>query len=152
MKKRLATLATLLAQQKQQRDTAAGLLEQARERAAAAQRQASELASYREGFHARWGAQPGQRVDMTLLRAYQGFGQRLDEAIGVQQGVVQGHDARVAQARSQLVQRETRMATTERLMGRTEQSLARSAARQEQKSADEAATQRLLRRREEPQP
>lgn len=148
-KARLTTLNTLMQQQKQQRDTARGHLEQARERAQAAQRQADDLTDYHKAFHARWGAQPGQRLDMGVLRAYQDFGQRLDHAIGVQQGTCKGYDARVDQARVQLTQRETRLATTERLIERTETSLAHAEDRREQRRADEAAAQRLLHHRKE---
>lgn len=148
-KNRLTTLTTLMQQQKQQRDTAQGLLAQATQRAQAAQRQADDLSDYHQAFHARWGAQPGQRLDMTVLRAYQGFGQRLEHAIGVQQGACEHHDARVAQARAQLTQRETRLATTERLIERTETSLASAEERREQKRADEAAALRLLHHRKD---
>ena len=150
MKQRLATLATLLDQQKQHRDAALGQLEKAREQAQAAQRQADDLAAYRASFHQRWGAQPGQRLDMGVLRAYQGFGERLEQAIGVQTGVCLGHNARLSQARQHLVQRELRVATTERLLTRTETALARHRDQLDQKRADDAAAQRLRARREEP--
>lgn len=152
MKQRLATLATLLDQQKQQRDAARGQLEKAREQAQAAQRQADDLSAYRASFHQRWGAQPGQRLEMGVLRAYQGFGARLEQAIGVQSGVCLGHEARLAQARQQLVQRELRVATTERLLTRTEDALTRRREQQDQKRADDSAAQRLRARREESAP
>jgi flagellar FliJ protein len=108
----------------------------------AQQQQADGLTTYRNEYCAKWSAQFQQAVQMEILRSYQGFLSRLDQAIGQQQSVVEHAGRMVEVQRQRLIEREIRVATVERLIKRREAMLARIADRRDQKNLDELA-QRL---------
>ena len=81
-------------------------------------------------------------ASIEILHCYQGFSERLEQAIGAQQGVVEQAAGRVQATRQRLRHRETKVATVQRLIERRLQAQALVAQRREQKTIDEAA-QRL---------
>jgi flagellar FliJ protein len=110
--------------------------------AEAQQQQADGLAGYRTEYCQKWSAQFRQAAQMEILRSYQGFLSRLDQAIAQQASVVEHAQRMVEAQRQRLVEREIRVATVERLIKRREALLAKAADRREQKNLDEMA-QRL---------
>jgi flagellar FliJ protein len=139
---RLSLLNTLLEREKEKRDAALTEWRQAEEQERAAREQADSLVTYRGEYRKRWAAQFAQRGAIEILHCYQGFVERLEQAIGAQQGVVEQAAGRVQAARQRLRHRETKVATVQRLIERRLQAQALIALRREQKTIDEAA-QRL---------
>lgn len=141
----LATLNTLLEQAEGERDAAQTVLRNCEAAAAAAQAQADQLAAYRAEYQQRWSAHFRQPGAIEVLQCYQGFSQRLEQAITQQSHAAAQAQARVAQARAQLVAREQRVAAVRKLIERRQAEQRRVADRREQRSTDEAA-QRSQRR------
>lgn len=135
----ITTLTTLLGHAEAERDAALSALRQAEAAAAQARGQAEQLQNYRAQYQQRWSAQFRQSGAIEVVQCYQGFSQRLEQAIG-QQGQVAGQaEARVEQARALLVEREQRVAAVRKLIERRTQEQRRMAERREQRSTDEAA-------------
>jgi len=139
---RLSLLHTLLEREKEKRDAALADLREATDQAQAAREQADGLVAYRGEYRKRWAAQFAQRAPIEILHCYQGFVDRLEQAIGAQQGVAEHAASRVQAARIRLRHRETKVATVQRLIERRAQATALQELRREQKTLDEAA-QRL---------
>ena len=139
---RLPLLHTLLEREKEKRDAAMADWRQAEAQAQAAREQADSLVTYRGEYRKRWAAQFAQRAPIEILDCYQGFIERLEQAIGAQQGAVDQAVARVQAARQRLHHREIKVATVQRLIERRAQAAALREQRRDQKSSDEAG-QRL---------
>jgi flagellar FliJ protein len=139
---RLALLNTLLDREKKKRDAAIAEWREAERQAEVAREQADSLVSYRAEYRKRWAAQFAQRAPIEIVRCYQGFVERLELAIGAQQGTAQQAADRMAAARARLHHREVKVATVQRLLERRLQAAALRERRQDQKASDEAA-QRL---------
>jgi flagellar protein FliJ len=139
---RLDLLNTLLEREKQKRDAALLEWREAERQAQATRDQAQALLTYRGEYHQRWSAQFAQRAPIEILRCYQGFVERLEQAIGAQQNAADHAAARVQAAQTRLRHRETKLATVQRLIERRLQAGAVREQRREQKGFDEAA-QRL---------
>jgi flagellar FliJ protein len=139
---RLSLLNTLLEREREKRDAALTEWRQAEAQEHAAREQADSLVTYRSDYRKRWAAQFSQRAPIEILHCYQGFVDRLEQAIGAQQGVVEQAAGRVLAARQRLRHRETKVATVQRLIERRLQAQALKDQRREQKTVDEAA-QRL---------
>lgn len=139
---RIDLLHTLLEREKEKRDAALTDWRNAEAQERAAREQADSLVEYRGEYRKRWTAQFAQRGTVEILQCYQGFVERLEQAIGAQQGVVEQAAGRVQAARQRLRHRETKVATVQRLIERRLQAQALIAQRREQKTIDEAA-QRL---------
>ncbi|WP_284617095.1 flagellar export protein FliJ [Aquabacterium humicola] len=134
------SLHTLLEHAEAERDAALTALRNAEAAAASAQAQAEQLNTYRTQYQQRWSMQFRQTGTIELLQCYQGFGQRLDQAITQQGHVAAQAQNRVAQARALLLEREQRVAAVKKLIERREQEQRRVADRREQRSTDEAAS------------
>lgn len=139
---RLDLLNTLLQREKEKRDAALVEWREAEARAQAAREQADGLVAYRADYRKRWAAQFAQRAHMEILHCYQGFVDRLEHAIGAQQGIVDQAAGRAQAARQRLQHRELKVATVQRLIERRLQAAALKESRRDQKAVDEAA-QRL---------
>jgi len=139
---RLSLLHTLLEREKEKRDAALTEWRNAEAQERAAREQADSLVTYRGEYRKRWAAQFAQRAPIEILHCYQGFVDRLEQAIGAQQGVAEQAIGRVQAARLRLRHRETKLATVQRLIERRLQANALHEQRREQKTVDEAA-QRL---------
>jgi flagellar protein FliJ len=140
--KRLALLKTLLEREQKRRDEQMANVRTAVANAQAQQQQADGLGSYRTEYCRKWSAQFQQAATIEILRSYQGFLSRLDQAITQQQSVLEHAHRMVEAHRQRLVEREIRVATVERLIQRREAMLAKVADRRDQKNLDELA-QRL---------
>jgi flagellar FliJ protein len=139
---RLDLLQTLLQREKEKRDAALMEWRDAEARALAAREQAEGLVTYRADYRKRWAAQFAQRAPIEILHCYQGFVDRLEQAIGAQQGIVDQAAHRAQAARQRLQHREMKVATVQRLIERRLQAAALKQSRRDQKTVDEAA-QRL---------
>jgi flagellar FliJ protein len=140
--KRLALLRTLLEREEKRRDEQKAAVGVAVANEQAQRQQADGLAGYRAEYCQKWSAQFRQAAQMEILRSYQGFLSRLDQAIEQQRSVLEHAGRMVEVQRQRLVEREIRVATVERLIKRREALLARIADRRDQKNLDEMA-QRL---------
>jgi flagellar protein FliJ len=139
---RLSLLHTLLEREKEKRDAALAEWRNAEAQERAAREQADSLVAYRGEYRKRWQAQFAKSAQIEILHCYQGFVDRLEQAIGAQQGVADQAASRVQAARLRLRHRETKVATVQRLIERRLQATALREQRREQKTVDEAA-QRL---------
>ena len=136
-------LPALLQLAQTERDRAASALRAAEAQAAQALAQARDLHSYRSDQDQRWLArfqQTGtQAGGPELLDCHRNFGQRLDQAIGLQTSHVHQLDQRLQQARAALLAREQRVAAVRKLMGRRLAQQQQIEQRRDQRSTDEAA-------------
>lgn len=139
---RLELLETLLQREKEKRDAALMEWRDAQRQEAAARQQAESLVAYRSEYQQRWASQFAQRSAIEILRCYQGFSERLEQAIATQQTAIDQASTRVQVTLARLQHREVKMATVKRLIERRVQASAQRESRREQKSVDEAA-QRL---------
>jgi len=114
--KRLALLRTLLEREQKRRDEQMAAVRAAVANAETQQQQAEGLATYRTDYCRKWSAQFQQAATIEILRSYQGFLSRLDQAITQQQSVLEHAHRMVEAHRQRLVQREIRVATVERLI------------------------------------
>ena len=140
--KRLALLRVLLEREQKRRDEQMAAVRNAVANAEAQQQQHDGLTGYRGEYCRKWSAQFQQAASMEILRSYQGFLSRLDQAISQQQSVLEHAQRMVEAHRQRLVEREIRVKTVERLIERREAMLAKVADRRDQKNLDELA-QRL---------
>jgi len=147
--KRLALLRALLEREQKRRDEQMANVRNAVANAEAQQQQADGLSGYRTEYCRKWSAQFQQAATIEILRSYQGFLSRLDQAITQQQSVLEHAHRMVEAHRQRLVEREIRVATVERLIQRREAMLAKVADRRDQKNLDELA-QRLASARAHP--
>ncbi len=101
----LQPLIALLAQTERQRDLA--LADQAKAQAAseAAQAQADQLLAYRRDYEERWRAQFCQEGRIELVRCYQGFVERLTQAVD-QQARAAAHARRCSSSARRTIVRE----------------------------------------------
>lgn len=136
---RVALLRLLEDRDRKRRDEALMLWQEAVRQAEAADAQAKALETYRSEYRERWSAQFKQAAPIEIIRCYQGFVERLDQAIGSQQTTVEHHAARVAAARERLKHREIKLATVQRLIDRRLNAAQQVLQRREQKASDEAA-------------
>lgn len=133
------SLTVLLQQAESQRDEALLQLQQAQQRADGAQAQAEQLQAYRGQYQQRWSQQFAQRGAIEIVQCYQSFNERLDQAVAHQAQVVAQSKVQLEQARTQLAEREMRVASVRKIIERRQQEQRRAADRQDQKLTDEAA-------------
>jgi flagellar FliJ protein len=135
----LQALALLLAHAERQRDEA--LAEQARAESArrAAAAQAEQLVAYRREYEQRWGAEFCRDGKIELVRCYQGFIERLTQAVE-QQEAVAAHAAVQAERAEAIVRgHEVRAAGLKKLVERRIRQAEITAARLAQKESDDRA-------------
>ncbi|MBQ1767272.1 MAG: flagellar export protein FliJ [Aquincola sp.] len=133
-------LATLLERETTERDNLLTALQQAQARAQAAQQQAEQLVAYRDDYHRRWSSQFRTAGTMDIVRCYQDFAQRLEEAIAQQARVATHAETQVQRAREALTAQEIRVASVRKLIERRQAEALRAAERRDQKQTDEAAS------------
>ena len=132
-------LRALLRRAENERDEALGAMRQAEALVAQAQAQAKQLQDYRSEFDQRWMTRFQASGTPELLHCHSGFGQRLNQAITVQDNNASQLGNRVQRARAALLAREQRVAAVRKLIERREAELQKIAARRDQRSTDEAA-------------
>jgi len=133
----LGSLTALLAHAERRRDLALSDEAAARTAHAAAQSQAEELVAYRASYEQRWNGAFCQDGAIELVRCYQGFVERLTQAIEHQRRVAYAADGRLAAASNELRDLEIRAAALKKLLERRTQELARAADQREQRQTDE---------------
>ena len=139
-----ASLTTLLEQAEAERDAAQTVLRKCEASAAAAATQAEQLEAYRGQYQQRWQTQFRQAGAIELLQCYQGFGQRLDQAVQQQNQITAQAQARMQNARAALIAREQRVAAVRKLIERRQAEQLRVAERRDQRATDEAAARRHI--------
>jgi len=135
----MQALHQLLDHERRGRDAARLSLHDAEGSADHADAQARALDSYRSETAERWSARFRQPGSAALLLCYQGFMQRLEQAIAQQREITQLAHERLEQARRALLDNERRVASVEKLIERREQQEQHRAARREQTHSDEVA-------------
>lgn len=129
-----------------QRDQAQAQLQQVQQADAHAQDQMRQLQDYLRETELRWlkGAQVSTSPE--LLYHHTQFTGRLNQAIALQRGVLQGCEARVAAAQQQLLSAEIRLASFKKLLASRRATHAEKARRREQLQMDEFANLQTRRR------
>lgn len=135
----MQSLQTLLEREEDERDQALKRLQQAEEAARRARAQAEMLHGYHDEYCQRWSAQFARGGSMPVMQCYQGFMQRLQQAIAQQQRDAEQAERRAEQCRAQLAAQQLRVASVRKLIERRQHELQRVAARREQKLGDEIA-------------
>lgn len=112
-----------------------------------AQAQTEQLAAYRSDYEKRWGEQFGREGRIELLRCYQGFVERLTQALEQQRRITLDAHAQAERAAGVLREHEIRVASVRKLIERRVHEVQRKLDLREQKQSDEfasrAARQRL---------
>lgn len=129
-----------------QRDRALTQLQAAQRALGLAQGQMNQLQQYAQETDQRWmvGAQVSTTVEL-MRHQYQFMG-RLNQAIALQSGAIDGANRRVLGAQQALVQTELRLASLKQVLGQRRAAQAHAEHRQEQKQMDEFAAQQTQRR------
>ena len=135
-------LQSLLQHAERERDEALAGLMQAEDSSKRLRQQLEQLQAYLADCEARSPGAGGKAAPIEQLRCYQGFVQRLDQALAQQSGLLRSSESQLLLQRQRLLERETRVAAVRKLVERRLQEHQRSQARQEQKRSDEAAAQR----------
>lgn len=135
----LQPLLALLALAEQERDASLAQHQRAVRAAQAAAAQSDQLLGYRSDYEQRWTTQFRTTGAMPVVHCYQGFMNRLGQAVAHQDAVIQRSQQQLAQAEQLLRQHELRVASVRKLIGRREHELRLSADRRDQKATDEFA-------------
>lgn len=134
------SLAVLLEREQAERDQLLAAFQQAQAHASAATAQAEQLQAYRGEYQQRWQAQlRSGSANMDILRCYQGFHERLDQAIDQQRQVARHAEAQQQRTRAALTAQELRVASVRRLIERRQADVRQAADRVDQKHSDEVA-------------
>ncbi len=135
----LQPLTALLAQAERQRDLALADQIKAQVASAAAQDQAEQLLTYRREYEQRWSAQFCREGRIELVRCYQGFIERLTQAVDAQIRVARQSSAQLERATATVREHELQVAAVKKLVERRLAEGRRDAQRHEQKQNDELA-------------
>lgn len=133
------TLLALLEQAERERDAALMRVLQAEKAVRQARHQSDQLQAYREDYRHRAPALHGRSASIELMRCHQGFMQRLDQALEQQRSQLARLEEGALALRAVLPEREVRVATVKRLLGRRHEAHQRAQVRAEQRQTDEAA-------------
>jgi flagellar FliJ protein len=135
----LQPLIALLAQTERQRDLA--LADQVKAQAAseAAQAQADQLLAYRREYEVRWRAQFCQEGRIELVRCYQGFVERLTQAVDQQARAAQMARMQLERATTIVREHELKLAAVRKVVDQRLADSRRDSERGEQKQTDELA-------------
>lgn len=129
----------LLERETAERDLAIAALQQAQQQLQSARRQGEQLAAYRDDYQRRWSAQFGRSGSVEILRCYQGFSERLNQAIDQQRAAQAQAEQREAGARESLTAQELRVASVRKLIERRDAEARRAEQRRDQQRSDESA-------------
>jgi len=136
---RIPALLVLLQQAEQTRDAALGALRRSGDAARRAQAQLEQLLQYRRDYEQRWTREFAQRGSIDIVRCYQGFMDRLTQAVEQQHRAAEHAGDQLQASRDALRERELRVASIRKLIERRERELQAAAARHEQRGNDELA-------------
>ncbi len=143
----LQPLTALLAQSERQRDLALADQLKAQTASDAAAAQAEQLLAYRREYEQRWSAQFCREGKIELVRCYQGFMERLTQAVDAQANAALHARAQVEKATQQVREHEVRVAAVRKLVERRVAEERIAADRREQKQDDELAARMAWSRR-----
>lgn len=143
----LVTLSALLEIQRGERDQALLGTREVESLALQASMQVEQLDNYRAEYVQRWSGRFRVQGNIELVRCYQGFMQRLEQAITQQRLAAEHAQQRLRVARDLLRQAELRVGSVEKLIERRQSDHKRRAARHEQSQSDEAAQRSHAQRR-----
>ena len=136
----LESLAVLLQQAESARDAAELELQRALATLQAAQAQLHELITYRAEYERRYAAQFARGASgIDIVRCYQGFMQRLAQAIAQQTRVVEHSQVRLEATREPLRRHELQVASIGKLIERRVEAQQCEERQREQRQADEVA-------------
>jgi flagellar FliJ protein len=143
----LQPLTALLAQSERQRDMA--LADQMKAQAAndAAQAQAEQLLTYRREYEQRWAAQFCREGRIELVRCYQGFMERLTQAVDSQARAARLASLQFEAATATVREREVQCAAVRKLVERRLAEGRQEEERRDQKQHDELAARIAWNRR-----
>ena len=136
----LESLVVLLAEAERERDLALAELGAVKSARAAANAQAEQLVSYRREYENRWSEQFCREGKIELVRCYQGFVERLTQAVDHQSSIAEQATAQVRVAEATLRDCEVRAAAVRKLVERRVQDAQAAAERRAQKQGDELAS------------
>ena len=135
----LQPLIALLAQTERQRDLALADQAKALATSEAAQAQAAQLLAYRGEYEARWRAQFCQEGRIELVRCYQGFVERLTQAVDQQAGAAHSAQMQLERATTIVREHELKLAAVRKVVDQRLADSRRDSERGEQKQTDELA-------------
>lgn len=133
------TLMLLLEHAERERDEAQQALQRAQNELVSAQAQMEQIVGYRRDYEQRYAAQFRQGGAIEVVRHYQSFMQRMNQAVDHQTLVVRQQEQRLPEARALLQERELKVASIRKLIERREDDARRRQDRRDQKATDEAA-------------
>jgi flagellar protein FliJ len=145
-----AALQTLLDHAVAQRDNALAAHRRALVALQGAQAQAEQLVAHRRDTMERAGARTQSNANLVMMQSYQGFMQRLDEAVRQQQVRVDTALQRRESAEHLLVAAEQRVASVRKLIEGRLALAGQLAAKIEQKASDEFASRMAWQREASP--
>ncbi|MDD2925552.1 flagellar export protein FliJ [Rhodoferax sp.] len=130
------------------RDQALAQLQKTMQAHAFAQDQMQQLQQYAQETEQRWLQNAQRSTTPELLHHHYQFMNRLNQAIGLQDGVLAGSSQRVDTAKQVVLQAEFRLASLQQVLAGRQADQAKTQQRREQKQMDEFAalqTQRQIR-------
>ncbi len=133
----LHPLTTLLAQTERERDLALADQLRAQNAHSAAVAQAEQLLLYRREYEQRWHKQFASLGKIELVRCYQGFMERLTQAVEQQTRSAEHTAQQVERSSAELRAAELRCASVRRLIERRVREQRADSERREQKQSDE---------------
>lgn len=139
----LNTLTLLLEQAERERDEALAAHGEAQAALGRARAQADDLTQYQAAYHQRWRNEAQGGLGIETLQWYHSFGERLTQALGQQDQLLQVLETRWTTTRELLQQREMRVASLRKLIERRQAEAQLLAQRQDQKLNDEWAARAL---------
>ncbi len=122
-----------------ERDSSLAARQRAARAADLATGQSNQLVAYRSDYEQRWSTQFRTEGAMPVVHCYQGFMNRLGQAVSHQDLVLQRTADQLAAAEQTLRQHELRVASVRKLIERRQLELRLSADRRDQKATDEFA-------------
>jgi flagellar FliJ protein len=143
----LQPLLRLLAQAQAERDAALAQHQQAQAMHRAAQTQAHQLSDYRSDYEQRWSSRFTVEGSAELLLCYQGFANRLTQAVDHQGRMIDQTASALEHSRMELARQELRVASVSKLIERRVAELQRAGERREQKQLDEWSSRAAWNRR-----
>jgi len=135
----LQPLTALLIQTERQRDLALAEQRQAEAANSAARAQSEQLTVYRREYEQRWSAQFCREGKIELVRCYQGFMERLTQAIDSQVRAAAAASARLVRATAVVMEHEVRLAAVRTVVEQRLADQRRAMQRLDQKQNDELA-------------
>lgn len=140
----LKPLMSLLSQAEQARDRAIAAHSEAINHLEALKQQSHQLLEYRQEYEQRWTGQFKSQGGIEVLRYYQSFTERINQALTHQQRTQTQVEQHLQARQAELIESEMKVASIKKLIERRMSEHARQSGRQEQKITDEMAARTLM--------